>query len=83
MCHRSRRQSLEDFYKHEWVKPLMLTAAKSSLTMLMKSVCKSIIRKIFDGEMLIRTLPTTHTSIRFTEVFTCTYMIENKLRLLI
>ena len=39
--------------------PLMLTAAKTSLTILMKSSGFSTIGKIFEGEMLIRTLPTT------------------------
>ena len=38
---------------------LMLTVAKSSLTILMKSWSKSVVRKMFDGEMLIGTLLTT------------------------
>ena len=36
----------------------MLTAIKSSLTILIKSCSDSILGKIFDKEMLIRTLPT-------------------------
>ena len=39
--------------------PLILTEAKSSQTILIKSCSKCIVRKIFDGEMLIRTYPTT------------------------
>ena len=54
------------------LKPLMHTAAKSSLTILMKSCRQSINRKIFDRVMLIRTLPTT-----FLKIF-CKFLLNSE-----
>ena len=41
------------------INPLTLTAAKSSLTIAMKFCRKSKFKKIFDGEISMRRLPTT------------------------
>ena len=46
-------------YRHEWVNPLMLTAAKSGLANLIQYGKGMHVRNIFEGEMLIRTLSKT------------------------
>ena len=42
-----------------YLNPLMLTAAKSSLTNLIKSSRQSIINIIFEGKIFFSTVPTT------------------------
>ena len=51
-------EGLSIIAKHQCTVSVMLTAAKSSLTILEKCSGKSMFRNIFEGEMPMITLPT-------------------------
>ena len=46
-------------YEHQWVNPLILAAAESTWQFWWNLWRESILKKNFDGDMLIRTLPAT------------------------